>query len=182
MGPEPLRDGPGKIKSRLEWLSWLWSTRSWSLQPGLSPWSSQRKREGSSEYAWIQKIWTRTWNTNTIKYPQGKKSSVKWQLLYFTKLRSSQGLWQLKLDESSSKYCAFNMSSGWFCQAAFWNKVSTWSISRGNGADHQDLGGSLSLNRWHHHIGRDSPRVREAELSVGTHMVWNPTSKCELRV
>lgn len=70
------------------------------------------------------------------------------------------------------------MSFGWFCQAAFWNKVSTWSISQGNGADHRDLGGSLSLNRWHHHIGRDNPRVqREAEASIGTHMVWNPTSK-----
>lgn len=176
MGPEPLRDGLGKIKSRLEWLSWLWSKRSTSLQPGSSPRSSQRKWEGSSEYAWIQKIW----NTNTIKYPQGKTSSVKWHLPQFTKLDSSQGLWQLKRDESSSKHCAFSTPFGWFCQAAFWNKVSTWSISQGNGADHRDLGGTLSLNRYHHHIGRDSPR--EAEPSVGTHMVWNPTSKCEFRV
>ncbi|XP_019220499.2 uncharacterized protein LOC109204242 [Oreochromis niloticus] len=34
---------------------------------------------------------------------------------YFTKLDSSQGFWQLKLDESSTKYCTFNTPFGRYC-------------------------------------------------------------------
>ena len=34
---------------------------------------------------------------------------------YFSKLDASQGFWQLKLDESSTKYCTFNTSFGRYC-------------------------------------------------------------------
>ncbi|XP_039890321.1 uncharacterized protein K02A2.6-like [Simochromis diagramma] len=34
---------------------------------------------------------------------------------YFTKLDASQGFWQLKLDESSTKYCTFNTPFGRYC-------------------------------------------------------------------
>lgn len=34
---------------------------------------------------------------------------------YFTKLDTSQGFWQLKLDESSTKYCTFNTPLGKYC-------------------------------------------------------------------
>ncbi|XP_023806132.1 uncharacterized protein K02A2.6-like [Oryzias latipes] len=34
---------------------------------------------------------------------------------YFTKLDASQGFWQLKLDESSTKYCTFNTPFGRHC-------------------------------------------------------------------
>ena len=34
---------------------------------------------------------------------------------YFSKLDASQGFWQLKLDESSTKYCTFNTPFGRYC-------------------------------------------------------------------
>ena len=34
---------------------------------------------------------------------------------YFSKLDASQGFWQLKLDESSTKYCSFNTPFGRYC-------------------------------------------------------------------
>uniref|UniRef100_A0A0S7EQV5 ribonuclease H n=1 Tax=Poeciliopsis prolifica TaxID=188132 RepID=A0A0S7EQV5_9TELE len=34
---------------------------------------------------------------------------------YFTKLDASQGFWQVKLDESSTKYCTFNTPFGRYC-------------------------------------------------------------------
>ncbi|XP_053714551.1 uncharacterized protein K02A2.6-like [Synchiropus splendidus] len=34
---------------------------------------------------------------------------------YFSKLDASQGFWQLKLDENSTKYCTFNTSFGRYC-------------------------------------------------------------------
>ncbi|KAK0147806.1 hypothetical protein N1851_012497 [Merluccius polli] len=34
---------------------------------------------------------------------------------YFTKLDASQGFWQLKLDESSTRYCTFNTPFGRYC-------------------------------------------------------------------
>lgn len=34
---------------------------------------------------------------------------------YFTKLNASQGSWQTKLDESSTKYCTFDTPFGRYC-------------------------------------------------------------------
>lgn len=34
---------------------------------------------------------------------------------YFSKLDASQGFWQLKLHEDSTKYCTFNTPYGWYC-------------------------------------------------------------------
>lgn len=34
---------------------------------------------------------------------------------YFTKLDASQGFWQLRLDENSTKYCTFNIPFGRYC-------------------------------------------------------------------
>lgn len=34
---------------------------------------------------------------------------------YFTKLDASQGFWQLRLEENSTKYCTFNTPYGRYC-------------------------------------------------------------------
>lgn len=52
---------------------------------------------------------------NTIKYPSERISPARWQAPDFSKLDASQGFWQLRLDESSTKYCTFNTPYGRHC-------------------------------------------------------------------
>lgn len=68
---------------------------------------------------------------------RGKITSEMANAKFFTKLDASQGFWQLKLDEDSTKYCNFN--TFWhilLSETAIWNSVSVRNISQSNGTCH----------------------------------------------
>lgn len=57
-------------------------------------------------------------NINREHYQIPKREEITSEMAgarYFTKLDASQGFWQLKLDESSTKYCTFNTPFGRYC-------------------------------------------------------------------